>query len=77
MLLHHDINVVGKKVVDLGCGTGIVGMTAVLMGAAKILFSDSNPAYFEHFKNYPLYIDIAHNVEVQSGLSKSAQDVNF
>ncbi|MBI2577152.1 50S ribosomal protein L11 methyltransferase [Candidatus Woesearchaeota archaeon] len=36
-----DIN--GKEVVDLGCGSGILGIGALLLGAKKVSFVDINP----------------------------------
>lgn len=33
----------GSKVLDLGCGTGIQGINALLKGAGKVVFSDLNP----------------------------------
>ncbi len=33
----------GSGVIDLGCGTGIQGINALLKGAGKVVFSDLNP----------------------------------
>ena len=39
-LLHHDIE--GKVIADLGCGTGILGIAALLAGAQKVYFVDKD-----------------------------------
>ena len=33
----------GKQVIDLGCGTGILGIGASLLGAAEVVFVDRSP----------------------------------
>ena len=40
--LNGDIE--GKVIADLGCGTGILGIGALLLGAAKVFFVESDPA---------------------------------
>lgn len=34
----------GKTFLDLGCGSGIQGLTAFLNGAGKVVFADKNPS---------------------------------
>lgn len=41
----------GKTVVDLGCGTGILGIGALLLGAKHIFFVDSDRKALETAKN--------------------------
>jgi SAM-dependent methyltransferase len=43
LVLDGAINVTGRRVVDLGCGSGFVGLSAILMGCEEIMFSDINP----------------------------------
>lgn len=37
----------GKTILDIGCGTGIQGITALLNGAKKAVFVDKNPIALE------------------------------
>lgn len=43
LVLTGAFEVKGKRVVDLGCGCGVIGLSAILAGAASVLFSDINP----------------------------------
>ena len=43
MILKGIIDVRGKRVVDLGCGSGVLGLTATLMGCKSVLYTDINP----------------------------------
>ncbi|MBW2964747.1 METTL5 family protein [Candidatus Woesearchaeota archaeon] len=40
----------GKTVADLGCGTGILGIGALLLGAKKVFFIDTDPAALDILK---------------------------
>ena len=42
-LLNNVINVEGQRVVDLGCGCGIIGIAAIKAGCSDVLFTDINP----------------------------------
>ncbi len=35
-------NIIGKTILDLGCGTGILGLGALLLGAKKVGFVDAD-----------------------------------
>ncbi|MDO8634178.1 MAG: methyltransferase [archaeon] len=37
----------GKTILDIGCGTGVQGITALLNGAKKAVFADKNPLALE------------------------------
>lgn len=41
----------GKTIADLGCGTGILGIGALLLGANKVIFIDSDKNALETAKN--------------------------
>ena len=41
----------GKGIVDLGCGTGILGIGALLLGADRVIFIDSDKNALETAKN--------------------------
>ncbi|MDD5163976.1 MAG: methyltransferase, partial [Candidatus ainarchaeum sp.] len=40
----------GSAVLDMGCGTGIQGLNAVLQGAGFVCFADKNPLALENAK---------------------------
>ena len=42
-ILAHPELVVGKRVLDFGCGSGIVGIAAAKAGASSVLCCDSDP----------------------------------
>jgi SAM-dependent methyltransferase len=44
MVLTGALGVRGRRVVDLGCGSGVVGLACLRAGAASVLFTDINPA---------------------------------
>jgi len=37
------LDIKGKEILDIGCGTGIIGITCLAKGAKKVTFSDINP----------------------------------
>lgn len=43
VLLMQKIDLKGKTVLDMGCGSGILGITAVKLGAKKAVLSDIDP----------------------------------
>jgi HemK-like putative methylase len=40
MLIRHMGDVTGRKVLDLGCGSGVIGVAAAILGAAKVVAVD-------------------------------------
>lgn len=38
----------GKEIMDMGCGTGIIGMSCLASDAARVTFSDINPKAIEN-----------------------------
>ena len=42
------LDVKEKKVLDIGCGTGIIGITCLASGAKTVTFSDVNPKAIEN-----------------------------
>ena len=44
-------NIRGRVIADLGCGTGILGIGALLLGAKKVFFVDSDENALEIAKN--------------------------
>ncbi|NEO79998.1 MAG: methyltransferase [Moorea sp. SIO4G3] len=47
------LDVQGKRVLDLGCGAGLIGFCCILKQSQKVLFSDLHPNIGE-IKNHPL-----------------------
>lgn len=43
-LLAHPEQVAGRRVLDFGCGSGIVGIAAAIAGAREVIACDSDPA---------------------------------
>lgn len=56
--VRHLGNVEGKQVLDMGCGSGIIGLFAAFNGVRKVLATDINPRAVENtrenFKKYNL-----------------------
>lgn len=42
-----DIHFAGKRVLEIGCGHGLVGILALLKGAASVCFADFNKDVLE------------------------------
>ncbi|MCC2642241.1 MAG: hypothetical protein K0S45_2654 [Nitrospira sp.] len=53
LILSEKIVVADKSVIDLGCGSGVVGLCAVTKKAKKVLFTDINP-HIDGIQNHPL-----------------------
>ncbi|KJE98048.1 hypothetical protein CAOG_08085 [Capsaspora owczarzaki ATCC 30864] len=71
MILHGDIPVTDKYVLDLGCGSGNVGLAAILMGARNVIFSDIDAMYLPEIQNNPLVIVGDHDFQAQSLVSET------
>jgi putative methylase len=53
-----------KAVADLGCGTGILGIGALLLGAAKVFFVDKDPDAIAILKDNLDSLDLTDNFEI-------------
>ncbi|NEP28441.1 methyltransferase [Moorena sp. SIO3I6] len=42
-VLSGIVDVQGKRVLDLGCGAGVIGFCCILKQSQKVLFSDLHP----------------------------------
>jgi ribosomal protein L11 methyltransferase len=60
------INLAGKKVLDMGCGTGVLGILASHKGAASITFIDNDEWAFRNAMENASYNNIS-NFEVKLG----------
>jgi len=56
LIFSEKIRVAGKAVVDLGCGSGVVGLAAIMKQAKKVLFTDINP-HIQGIEEHPLFRD--------------------
>jgi tRNA G10 N-methylase Trm11 len=64
----------GKDVLDMGCGSGILGMTMGLHGAASVVFSDIDPRAVENTKANVEKFDLGQkSLVVQSDLFEKIQ----
>lgn len=54
LVLSETIDVAGKSVVDLGCGSGVIGLCAITRKAKKVLFTDIN-SHIDGIQRHPLY----------------------
>lgn len=52
-VLSGIVDVQGKRVLDLGCGSGVIGFCCILKQSQKVLFSDLHPNIGE-INNHPL-----------------------
>lgn len=44
----EDIDIQGKDILDMGCGTGIIGIACLIKGANKVTFTDVNQRSIEN-----------------------------
>jgi methylase of polypeptide subunit release factors len=54
LVLSEQIKVADKRVIDLGCGSGVVGLCAIMKKARKVLFTDIN-AHIDGVQHHPLF----------------------
>lgn len=54
LVLSEKIDVAHKNVIDLGCGSGVVGLCAILRKANKVLFTDINP-HIDGIQKHPFF----------------------
>ena len=56
LIFSENIQVADKAVVDLGCGSGVVGLAAIVKQARNVLFTDINP-HIQGIEDHPLFRD--------------------
>lgn len=67
-----DSYVEGKVVVDLGCGSGVLGLFALQLGAKKVYGLDIDPNALEHTKENAKLNHLEDKIFVDFSLSKEA-----
>ncbi len=65
-----------KKVLDFGCGTGILSILAEKLGASSIHALDNDPLSFENTKEN-MEVNKTSNINVQLGVLPDVQENNF
>lgn len=72
-----QIDFLGKEVLDMGCGTGVLGITAALMGASYVLAVDVDPWAFQNtMENFQLN-NIPQPYDVFPGNAKALEGHTF
>ncbi len=54
LIMNGDIDVAGKRFLDLGCGSGVIGITAAIKEAKSVLYTDINPTCMA-IRDHPLF----------------------
>ncbi len=78
LMLSHQMKLdhIGKKVLDVGCGTGILSIMAALRGASKVIATDIDDWSIENSKeNFSL--NQLHNIQLVKGQIDVVDDKNF
>lgn len=65
--LHMNQNIKEKSIIDLGCGTGILGIGCILLGAKKVTFLDVDKAALKTLKENLQFIndEFEHNTKIK------------
>jgi len=66
----------GKTIADLGCGTGILGLGALILGAERVLFVDSDLRALKTAKNSYLRLKNEFLLEKAEFYEKNVSDFN-
>ncbi len=74
LVLTNDVQVENKRIVDLGCGSGVIGLACIHQGARSVLFTDINPAVTK-ISDHP-YLRVSDQVKVQNLLDQE-KDASF
>lgn len=74
LIMHGNIRVKDKSIIDLGCDFGSIGLCSMLMGATNILFSDANGFHLPLIKNHNLIIAEEHEFIEQDILEISSDN---
>jgi len=72
LILEGTMQIKGRKIIDLGCGCGLIGLAAIMMDCQQILFSDINPNVIP-LQNHPLLRE-QDSVKIQDVLVNEADE---
>ena len=64
LTLAQDVELCGKTVLDIGCGSGILGISAVLLGAKSAVLTDLDPKAVEVTKDNAIKNKVTDKVKV-------------
>ncbi|MDL2225830.1 50S ribosomal protein L11 methyltransferase [Eubacteriales bacterium OttesenSCG-928-M02] len=65
--LMDEMDFTNKRVLDMGCGTGILGIAAALMGAGEVLAVDLDPVAVSATNNNAKENGVAHIITAREG----------
>lgn len=65
-----------KTVADLGCGTGILGISALIMGAKKVIFVDIDDKVFEKVKENISIVEDMLDINIKDKAEFACSDVD-
>lgn len=72
---HDDME--GKRIADLGCGTGLLGIGALILGAAKVYFVDSDENVLETAKaNLSRFTEMGSAEFIHSDIADFSENVD-
>jgi SAM-dependent methyltransferase len=72
LILYKEIRVENKRVIDLGCGSGVIGFACIHAGSSSVLFTDINP-HTRKLKQNPI-VRKFDTVRVQNLLEKEERE---
>ncbi|MBK7382799.1 MAG: 50S ribosomal protein L11 methyltransferase [Flavobacteriales bacterium] len=70
------LDLTGKKVCDLGCGTGVLAILAERMGATEVLAIDIDPGAVENAR-HNAGLNGCHAITVEKGVADSLKGLTF
>ena len=78
LMIHHmqHLDLKGKTVLDMGCGTGILAMLASKMGARKLTAIDIDPWSIENARENAEANEV-HDISILQGDAQSIPEIEF
>ncbi len=69
----ESVALTNKKVLDFGCGSGILGISALKLGAMKVSAIDIDPQAIQATKQNAAKNEVSNNIKVMQGWSGDAE----